>query len=47
MLCKGMFSCENIGAPVVDFDTCDESYLHYIVENPQESVKMGVVFKEQ
>lgn len=45
MLCKGMFSCENIVAPVVEFDTCDESYLHYIVENPQESVKMGVTFK--
>lgn len=44
MLCKGMFRCDNIVFPVVDFETCDESYVHYIVENPQESVKMGVSF---
>lgn len=45
MLCKGMFKCDNIVDPVVEFDTCDESYLHYIVENPAESVKMGVQFE--
>ena len=44
MLCKGMFSCENIVTPVIDFAVCDEKYIHYIVENPAESVKMGVKF---
>jgi threonine dehydrogenase-like Zn-dependent dehydrogenase len=45
MLCKGMFKCDNIVDPVVDFEGCDESYMHYIVENPSESVKMGVEFR--
>ena len=44
LLCQGRFKCENIVDPVVDFDTCDNSYIHYIVENPEESVKMGVRF---
>ena len=44
LLCQGKFKCENIVSPVVDFDTCDESYVHYVVENPAESVKMGVKF---
>lgn len=46
MLCKGQFKCENIVAPVVDFETCDESYYYYIAEHPAESVKMGVEFKK-
>ncbi|MDF2904911.1 MAG: tdh 2 [Herbinix sp.] len=45
MLSKGMFKCENIIAPVVDFEDCAEGYSHYIIENPAESVKMGVEFK--
>lgn len=44
MLCKGMFKCENIVSPVVPFDECDKGYLRYVVEHPEESVKMGVVF---
>ena len=44
MLCEGKFSCENIVDPVVDFETCDESYKQYVIQNPQESVKMGVRF---
>ncbi len=44
LLCQGRFKRENIVDPVVDFDTCDNSYIHYIVENPEESVKMGVRF---
>lgn len=44
MLCKGWFRCEDIVFPVVDFDRCDEHYIHYIVENPEESIKMGVKF---
>ncbi len=45
ILCKGKIRCENIVDPVVDFETCDKSYMHYIVENPAESVKMGVAFE--
>lgn len=47
MLCKGKFQCENIVDPVVDFDTCDESYFYYIAEHPAESVKMGVRFEKE
>ena len=46
MLCKGQFKCDNIVSPVVDFETCDESYYYYIAEHPAESVKMGVEFKK-
>lgn len=44
MLCKGMFRCDNIVSPIVDFEVCDKSYIHYIIEDPAESVKMGVRF---
>lgn len=46
MLCAGKFKCDNIVSPVVDFETCDESYYYYIAENPTKSVKMGVEFKK-
>lgn len=45
LLGQGRFKCENIVSPVVEFETCDQSYLHYVVENPAESVKMGVEFR--
>lgn len=44
MLCKGMFKCENIVCPVIPFEESDKGYLHYVVEHPEESVKLGVVF---
>jgi threonine dehydrogenase-like Zn-dependent dehydrogenase len=44
MLSKGMFNCENIVSPVIPFDECDKGYLRYVVEHPEESVKMGVAF---
>lgn len=46
LLCKGKFRCDNIVDPVVEFDTCDRSYMYYIAENPAESVKMGVQFEK-
>lgn len=46
MLSEGKFKCDNIVDPVVDFEKCDKMYLHYIVENPAESVKMGVEYKD-
>jgi threonine dehydrogenase-like Zn-dependent dehydrogenase len=44
MLNKGLFACEAILDPVVPFDGSDEAYIHYIVEHPEESIKMGVAF---
>lgn len=44
LLCKGKIKCDNIVDPVVDFNGCDVAYIHYIIENPCESVKMGVKF---
>ncbi|MCL2164674.1 MAG: zinc-binding alcohol dehydrogenase [Oscillospiraceae bacterium] len=44
LLTAGKIRCENVVAPIVDFDECDRSYTHYIIENPQDSIKMGVRF---
>lgn len=44
---KGCFTCENIIDPIVNFAQCDAGYTHYIIENPTQSVKMGVAFGEQ
>jgi threonine dehydrogenase-like Zn-dependent dehydrogenase len=44
MLTKGMFKCDKIVDPVVSFEKSDESYIHYIVNHPEMSIKMGVTF---
>lgn len=44
LLSGGQIRCENIVAPVVDFQTCDLAYRHYIIDHPEESIKMGVRF---
>jgi threonine dehydrogenase-like Zn-dependent dehydrogenase len=44
MLNRGLFTCGTIIDPVVPFDKSDEAYIHYIVEHPEESIKMGVAF---
>lgn len=44
ILCEGKVKCENIITPVVDFDECDKAYEKYVVNNPNESIKMGVKF---
>ena len=43
MLAKGQLKCENIVDPVVSIDQAAEMYMH-IEQNPNESVKLGVVF---
>jgi threonine dehydrogenase-like Zn-dependent dehydrogenase len=44
MLNKGLFKCDNILDPIVPFEKSDESYIKYIVEHPELSIKMGVTF---
>lgn len=44
LLEAGRLRCDNIISPIVDFAECDAAYTRYIVENPAESVKMGVRF---
>lgn len=44
LLCSGSLSCEDILFPIVPFEGCDKAYQHYIVEHPEESIKMGVTF---
>jgi threonine dehydrogenase-like Zn-dependent dehydrogenase len=44
MLNSGLFKCDAILDPVVSFENSDEAYIHYIVEHPEESIKMGVAF---
>jgi threonine dehydrogenase-like Zn-dependent dehydrogenase len=44
MLNRGLFTCETILDPIVPFEKSDEAYIHYIVEHPEESIKMGVAF---
>jgi len=44
LLCSGAIRCENIVYPVVPFDECDKAYKKYILDHPEESVKLGVTF---
>jgi len=44
LLTSGKVKCENIIDPVVDFNECDTAYARYIIDNPDESIKMGVRF---
>ena len=44
LMASGKIHCENVVFPVVDFEECDSAYIRYIMEYPQESIKMGVKF---
>lgn len=44
MLKKGYFRCDNIIAPIVDFSESASAYKEYIIDNPTESIKLGVSF---
>lgn len=44
LMASGKINCENIVFPVVKFAECDKEYKHYIIEHPEESIKMGVEF---
>lgn len=44
LLSTGKIYCENIVFPVVPFTDCDKAYRYYIMDHPEESIKMGVTF---
>ena len=44
MLGSGWFNCKSIVEPVVRFDACAEAYKEVIIDKPEKSVKMGVIF---
>jgi len=44
MLGRGWFNCENIIDPIVRFEECAKAYKDVILDHPEKSVKMGVVF---
>ena len=44
LICSGDIRCDNVVYPVVTFNECDQAYQKYVIESPQESIKMGVVF---
>lgn len=44
LLASGKINCENIVYPIVDFKECDKAYMHYVIDKPEESIKMGVRF---
>ena len=44
LLCDKKIRCENLICPVVSFTECDKWYDRYVIQNPEESIKMGVQF---
>lgn len=45
LLMNGYLDCGDIIDPVVPFAESAESYMHYIDQHPEESIKMGVRFR--
>lgn len=44
LLEKGEISCKNVIQPVVEFSECDNAYRYYVMEHPEESIKLGIKF---
>jgi len=44
LLADGKILCENVVYPIVDFIESDKGYDRFVAKNPEESIKMGVVF---
>lgn len=44
LVCSGIIRCDNIVFPVVSFDECDKAYKKYVIDQPEDSIKMGVEF---
>lgn len=42
---NGYLNCEDLIDPVVTFTTSAESYMQYVDQHPELSIKMGVTFK--
>lgn len=47
MLSNGYLNCEDIINPIVPFQEAAESFMYYVDKHPEESIKMGVTFKEE
>ena len=47
LLMSGYLQCEDIISPVVPFATVAESYMKYVDQQPDLSIKMGVTFGEE
>ena len=45
LLMNGYLNCEDLIDPVVTFTTSPESYMKYVDQHPELSIKMGVTFK--
>lgn len=41
---NGYINCEDLIDPVVTFTTSAESYMKYVDQHPELSIKMGVTF---
>ncbi|HCS4547177.1 TPA: zinc-binding alcohol dehydrogenase [Escherichia coli] len=44
LLMNGYLSCEDLIDPVVTFANSPESYMQYVDQHPEQSIKMGVTF---
>lgn len=45
LLMNGYLNCEDLIDPVVTFANSPESYMQYVDQHPEQSIKMGVTFK--
>lgn len=45
LLMNGYLNCDDLIDPVVTFATTPESYMTYVDQHPELSIKMGVTFK--
>ena len=41
---NGYLNCEDLIAPVVTFANSPESYMQYVDQHPEQSIKMGVTY---
>ena len=44
MLSEGWFDCNAMIDPIVKFEDCAEAYKDVVIDHPEESIKMGVIF---
>lgn len=44
LLMNGYLNCEDLIDPVVTFANSPESYMQYVDQHPEQSIKMGVTF---
>lgn len=47
MLMNGQIDCRKIISPIVNFQQCADAYMKYVDQEPQLSIKLGIVVKEE